>query len=107
MHSLAVDLHLQRSEAGPAENEDDAEAGEAEEVDQERSRNDGWPQQRQRDLPEDLPTACAQYSRCVRLAGIEIGPEASHDAHDDGHIVEDMRQQDEPDGMLDVNGRGT
>ena len=100
-----VNLYLQRGEAWPAEDEDDAETGEAEYEDQERRCADGRGQQWQRHLAEGPPPVGSQQTGGLPQLRVEIGPVGAYHAQHERVVVEHVRQQDNGECVLEVKGR--
>ena len=102
---LTVDLDLEGRVAGPAQQQHDAERGDREEEDDGGRRDDGRAQQRPRDLPEGTPGRSAQDTRRLLRAHVEVLPEAAHQPHDDGHVVEDVGDDDGRGGAIEADLR--
>ncbi len=54
-----------------------------------------------------MPAAGAQYGCGLFEPGVQIRPEAAYHAQHDGGVVEDVRQQDHPNRLLNLHGRLT
>ena len=91
---LAVDLDLQRRVPRATQQQDDAEGGDREEEDDGGRRDDRRPQERPGDLAEGAPRRGAQHARGLLGPRVEVLPDAAHEAHDDGHVVEDVGDDD-------------
>ena len=57
-------------------------------------------EQGQRETRVAPERACAERRRGVAEAGVQPRPERAHDAHDDGDVEEDVREEDRPDRAL-------
>ena len=103
--SLAIDFDLQGGKVRSAQDQDDAETGEAEKKDQQRSRDQRRQEQGQRNFTKDSPAAGAQHRGGLFQPRIQVRPKAAHHAQHNGSIVEDVRQQDHPDRLLHLQRR--
>ena len=104
-HGLPIDLHLQRGEPRTAKDHDDAEASETKQKRKKRRRDHRRAQEGQRDFPKSALPAAPQHPRRLHQIRIEVGPKAADDADDNGRVIEDVNQQDDPDGLVQANRR--
>ena len=103
---LAVDLHLERRVPRPAQQQDDAERGHREEEDDRRRREDRRPQQRPASPRGRRAHAEAPSTRAASSsARVEVRPHAAHEPHDDGHVVEDVGDDDGGRGAVQAHLR--
>ena len=101
-----VDLRLEGRVRRPAEDEDDAERGEAEEEDERAGRGERRREQRQRHMPEARRGAGAERRGAVPEARVEPRPVRADHADDDGDVEEDVRGEDRGHAAVERRARG-
>ena len=106
LRGLPVDLDLEGRVLRPAKDEDHTERREGEQKDDRRRGRNGGPQKRQRHANKCLPSGGAEDACAVLESRIELRPHAADDAQHDGVVVEDVRDQDRPDRVLQPQAEG-
>ena len=97
---LVVDLRLDRGPPRAAEDEDDAERGEAEEERQRGGGRQGRRQLGQRHLAGPPERPRPEHGRGFGARGIDRRPRPADDARDDRDVEEDVGGEDRPEAPL-------